>query len=266
MELKKIFVVIDPTTEAQPALERAIDSAHDTGARLHLYACATEDSGYSNLDEARKKLQPTLESLVKHAQGRGSEASFELEWGQDWARQAATAAARDNASMIFKNSVDHSSVQRELRTTSDWTLLRHAPCPVLMVKNFTDWRHRRILAAINPASTEKVHISLNQQITALAGQFADSHGSEAHFITAYHDLNHAPDGEQIALDCGVTADRVHLAKGKAADVISETAIKLEVDLIIVGTVARDGIKGRVVGNTCERLLDQTHSDLLVLNK
>ena len=30
-------------------------------------------------------------------------------------------------------------------------------------------------------------------------------------------------------------------------------------------VARDGIKGRVVGNTCERLLDQTHSDLLVLN-
>jgi universal stress protein E len=48
-------------------------------------------------------------------------------------------------------------------------------------------------------------------------------------------------------------------------VIRDVAAELEVDLIIVGTVARDGIKGRVVGNTCERLLDQTHSDLLVLN-
>jgi universal stress protein E len=29
-------------------------------------------------------------------------------------------------------------------------------------------------------------------------------------------------------------------------------------------VGRDGIKGRVVGNTSEKLLDQTHSDLLVI--
>ncbi len=266
MELNKIFVIIDPTAKAQPALERAIDSAHDTGARVHLYACATEETGCGSLEEAREKLQPTLDSLVTHAQGRGSEASSELEWGRDWAQQAVAAAARDNVSMIFKNSVDHSAIQREVRPTSDFTLLRHAPCPVLMVKDFTDWRHRRILAAINPASTEKAHISLNRQIVALAAQFADSHGSEAHFVTAYQDLNQAPDREQIAHDCGVSPNRIHLGKGKAADVIRDTALKLEVDLIIVGTVARDGIKGRVVGNTCERLLDQTHSDLLVLNQ
>ena len=52
---------------------------------------------------------------------------------------------------------------------------------------------------------------------------------------------------------------------KAAGVIRGVAGQLDVDLIIVGTVKRDGIKGRVVGNTCERLLDQTQSDLLVLN-
>ena len=56
------------------------------------------------------------------------------------------------------------------------------------------------------------------------------------------------------------------AEGTTLILTRDVAEKLKVDLVIVGTVARDGIKGRVVGNTCERLLDQTHSDLLVLNQ
>ena len=69
--------------------------------------------------------------------------------------------------MIFKNSFDHSAVQRELRPTSDWTLLRRAPCPVLLVKNYHDWKHRRVLAAINPLSTEPAHVKLNNRICLL---------------------------------------------------------------------------------------------------
>jgi universal stress protein E len=63
----------------------------------------------------------------------------------------------------------------------------------------------------------------------------------------------------------VQQDHVHVRQGKPAQVIRDVAIELDADLIIVGTIGRDGIKGSVVGNTSERLLDQTHSDLLVLN-
>lgn len=265
MALSKILVIIDPTIDQQPAFERGLDSARDTGSSLHLYACADEASGYANIDEARSALQPVLDNLTDRVRAEGFEVISELEWASDWARQAVSAAARCSASMIFKNSVDHNPVQRELRPTSDWTLLRMAPCPVLMVKNFQDWKHRRVLAAINPAATESAHIKLNHQITSLAQQLAAAYGSAAHFVTAFQDLNHAPDEGKIAKDCGVEREHIHLKKGKAADVIRDVAAELEVDLIIVGTVARDGIKGRVVGNTCERLLDQTHSDLLVLN-
>lgn len=265
MALNKILIVIDPTTEMQPAFERGLDSARDTGATLHLYACTNEASGYSSIEEAQQKVQPVLDELTARIRSAGFEATSELEWASDWAQQAVAAAARCSASMIFKNSVDHNPVQRELRPTSDWTLLRMAPCPVLMVKNFQDWSHRRILAAINPASTESAHVKLDHQITNLAQQLATTYGSDAHFVTAFQDMNHAPDADKIAHDCGAQREHVHLRKGKAADVIRDVAAELEVDLIIVGTVARDGIKGRVVGNTCERLLDQTHSDLLVLN-
>ena len=265
MQLDKILVIIDPTTDQQPAFERGLDSARDTGALLHVYACVNEQSGYTRFEEAQEKLQSVLDELTSRVSSEGLEATSELEWAPDWARQAVSAAARNGASMIFKNSFDHRPVQRELRPTSDWTLLRTAPCPVLMVKNFHDWTHRRVLAAINPASTEGAHIKLDHQIIGLAQRLAGAYGSQAHFVTAFHDLNHAPDADKIARDCAVPKEQVHLKKGKAADVIRDVAAELDVDLIIVGSVRRDGIKGRVVGNTCERLLDQTHSDLLVLS-
>ncbi|NND69284.1 MAG: universal stress protein [Halioglobus sp.] len=265
MPLNKIFVVFDPTAETQPAFERALDSARETGAALHIYCCVNDASGFAGPDAAQRDLQPRLESLTQRGVDAGHSTANELEWAQDWPRQVVSAAARSGASMIFKDSIDHSAVDRELRQTADWTLLRMAPCPVLMVKNFHDWQHRRVLAAVNPTSTEQAHIKLDHQVTALAQQFAATYGSDAHFVTAFSNLNHVPDAAAIAQTCGVEEEHVHLRQGKAADVIRDVAQELDVDLIIVGTVGRDGIKGRVIGNTCERLLDQTHSDVLVLN-
>lgn len=266
MELSKLLIIIDPTTDQQPAFERGLDSARDTGASLHLYTCTCEQAGSNSPQEAQESVQPVLDALASRARDANVEVSTELEWAPDWAQQAVAAARRNGVSMVFKNSIDHSAVQREVRATSDFTLLRHSPCPVLIVKGFQDWKHRRILAAINPASTEKAHIKLNEQIIGLTRELATAYGSDAHFVTAFQDLNHAPEADKIAVACDAEAVHVHLKKGKAAEVIRDVAAELEVDLIIVGTVARDGIKGRVVGNTCEKLLDQTHSDLLVLNR
>ncbi|MDX1735735.1 MAG: universal stress protein [Halioglobus sp.] len=257
MALDTILVVIDPTTDIQPAFERGFDSARDTGATLHLYTCC--DAG----DDER--VQPMIDDLSRRARGEGVTVSSEIEHHADWASQAVSAAARLGASMIFKNSTDHSAVDREKRRTSDWTLLRTSPCPVLMVKNFHDWGSRKVLAAINPESTEAAHQRLDNQIVSFTRQLASTYGSEAHFVTAFNDLNHPPNADEIAQQCGAEAQHIHLKKGPAPEVIRDVAGELDVDLIIVGTVGRDGIKGRVVGNTCEKLLDQTHSDVLVLN-
>jgi universal stress protein E len=265
MVLNKIMVVIDPTTDRQPAFERALDSARLTGARLHAYLCVNGESGYASEAEARQTLQPGLDALAERASGDQVDMTTELEWAPDWRRQAVNAAARCSASMVFKGSFDHSPVQREMRQTADWTLLRTSPCPVLLVKNFHDWHHRRVLAAIKPDSTDEAHIRLNHQIVSVARGFADAYGSDAHFVAAFFDLNNPPSAEELARTCGASAERIHLVHGRAAEVIRDTAEELDVDLIILGTVGRDGIKGRVVGNTSERLLDQTHSDLLVLN-
>ncbi len=263
MVLNKIFVIIDPTVDSQPAFERALQSAQMTGTRLHLYACVGGEG--DSADEALDAMGDRLELLLKRCLDAGVEAVQEVECDADWSRAALRAAARCSASMVFKNSFEHSDLQREIRPTSDFTLLRFSPCPVLLVKNIRDWEHRRVLAAINTESTDSAHIKLNHLIISFAQNFTEAYGSDAHFVTAYHDSNNPPDLTDFAAECGAPEEHVHAAKGSAAPVISEMAEKIEADLIIIGTVGRDGIKGKVVGNTSEKILDHTGADVLVIN-
>jgi len=263
--LTKIMVIIDPTRTEQPAFERALESAHMTGARLHLYACLGNDQYNGSGPAAEERLNATLGDWVERAGDGGIETSAELEWADDWRRQAVTAAARCSAAMIFKTWTAHTDVERVLRDTQDWTLLRLAPCPVLLVKNIRDWKHRRVLAAVNSQSTDEAHIKLNNRIVSFAQRFSDAYGSDAHIVTAYQDRNHVPATENLAVACGVSPSYVHVVEGSPADAISRTADNIEADLILIGTVGRAGIRGMVVGNTSERLLDHTDSDLLVLN-
>lgn len=265
MALSKIMVVIDPTQEHQPAFERALDSARLTGARLHLYACLDPDPAANISQQNADECQGVFEVMMQRAHDDGIEASSELEIADDWRQQAVAAAARCSASMVFKSSESHSSVQRQLRSTSDWTLLRFSPCPVLLVKNFRDWKHRRVLAAVNCDTKDEAHLKLNNQIISFAQRFSDAYGSDAHFVCAYKDRNRVPHCAKLADTCGSPEEYIHIVEGSAVDVITTTADSIEADLIIIGTVGRTGLKGTVVGNTSERLLDQTRSDVLVLN-
>lgn len=265
MVLNKIFVIIDPTVENQRAFDRALQSAHMTGTRLHIYACLNEEVADGEQAAAEAAMEQQLEALIQQCEDVGVEAAAEQEWAQDWSQQAVRAAARCGASMIFKSSYEHSAVQRELRPTSDFTLLRLSSCPVLLVKDKHDWSSRRVLAAINSQSTDDAHVKLNNLIISFAQNFTDAFGSDAHFINAFQGANHPPDESQLAAMCGAPPEHVHVVKGATAKVISATAGELDVDLIIIGTVGRSGLKGRVVGNTSEKILDHTGADILVVN-
>ncbi|MDJ0879438.1 MAG: universal stress protein [Halieaceae bacterium] len=265
MALDKFMVILDPTSEQQPAFERALASCHMTGARLHVYACLGTGQADQTSPSAVDKFQALFNGCVDRARNEGIEVTGELEWAADWRMAAVEAAARSSASMIFKHYTPHSDVEREIRTTYDWTLLRLAPCPVLMIKNRRDWKNRRVLAAVCPDASSEAHQKLNNQIISFAQRFSDAYGSEAHIISAFEDLRHQPRVDTIAESCGIAEEFVHVVKGRPADAIRETAEDIGADLILIGTVGRSGIRGTIVGNTSERLLDHTPSDVLVLN-
>ena len=57
---------------------------------------------------------------------------------------------------------------------------------------------------------------------------------------------------------------MHLVKGEASDVISAFIPKNGVDLVVLGTVARSGVSGMIMGNTAEKILDRMECSVLAL--
>lgn len=265
MSTQKIMAIIDPTCEESPAFDRAMASAEMIHAQLHLYTCLNEISAAKPKDEAIFDAQERLELMARQAEAKGIMATTEADWADDWQHQVVNAAARTSATLVLKDCQLHSEVDRQMRETSDWTLLRLAPCPVLLIKNFSDWGHKKVLGAINTLTTDEAHVRLNNQIISIVRQFAENYGSEAHFVSAFTDKNHEPNKASLATQSGVPESHVHVVNTDPAQAIKTTATSIDADLIVIGTIGRSGIKGRVIGNTSEKILDQTHSDVMVLN-
>ena len=265
MALSKIMAVLDPTLEHQPAFERALDSAEITQASLLLYMCLNDKYGDGDREAITSDYQAKRDELAAHAQDRGIETEVQIDWNENWRNQVVVAGHRGGADLIIKHSVDHTDVDRVKRVTADWTLLRKAKCPVLMIKGHTRWEDRRVLAAIVDSPVDPVHKKLNEEVIGFTNDFAVSYQSDAHFVVAYHDRNFEPDPAVVAERCNADPAKIHVVHGQTDLVIANTAREIDADLIVIGTAGRTGIKATVVGNTSERLLDHTDCDVLVLH-
>jgi universal stress protein E len=72
--------------------------------------------------------------------------------------------------------------------------------------------------------------------------------------------------EEFLKTLGTGASRIvsHLTWGHPWQEISRIAMKHQADLISIGTVGRSGVKGIVLGNTAERVLDTCDSSILTV--
>ncbi|MFO0950549.1 MAG: universal stress protein [Isosphaeraceae bacterium] len=133
--------------------------------------------------------------------------------------------------------------------------------------------------------------ALNVKLLTLAGVLAEADGAEVHVLHAWSApgesllrgdvrlpqdqvdryVSGARDEAERALQKLVDSvpdptgrRRVHLVKGSPAEVIPEFARNLGADLIVMGTVARTGIPGFLIGNTAETVLQQVDASVLAV--
>jgi universal stress protein E len=70
---------------------------------------------------------------------------------------------------------------------------------------------------------------------------------------------------RLAEDAGVEYHRLYADEGRAEFVIGQLADNLNADLVVVGTHARAGLKGMLLGNTAERLVHHLTTDVLTIH-
>lgn len=270
MQIRKIFCVIDPTTTRQRALNRAAEALKRPDTTVHAYVCIepvhtqTTDDREELMKAEVARYEAWLERLVGDLPSQGGEITMEVDVSEDWREALAPAAKRYGADLIIKSSHQRHPLRRRLLKTSDWTLLRAAHCPVLLVKRDRVEPPTTVIAAVNLGAKDEEHGKLTDRVIEYANLVAEATGAELHAANAYSgSLNfvHPPD---LAKRVGIERSRAHVGDKSPEELIADLADELDNPLIVIGSIARRGVPGVVVGNTAERILDTSPADILTV--
>lgn len=269
--IRNILVVLDPEHAHSRALTRAKLIGKTTGARLHLLMCD------------RKHDHSALLSLLSsqlHDDGYDN-VTFEQVWHDTLHESIIDVQQAEGCQLVIKEHRPDNPLRKALLTPSDWKLLRLCPAAVLMVKTERPWTGGVILAAVDVGNHDEDHRTLHGDIIDHGYAIAGLAKGDLHVISAHPSpmLSAADPVYQLKetieeryreacaafqAEFDISADRLHVAEGPADVLIPYTANKLDAVVTVIGTVARTGITGALIGNTAEVVLDSLESDVLVL--
>lgn len=290
----RILVGLERQEDAVYLLEKAVELAQKADADLEIIRVIYE--GFADLHIHSPEEKQALKTYVMQAEEDWLEEQVgsvrhkvrSLETATLWHKdswQGVIDAARDGgADLIIKAANVAHGVGTVIHTPEDWNLLRHADIPVMLVKPAAWVKEPVIVAAVDGLAEEQA--SLNQKILSEADHLTRILGGELHVLASYPfsdpwmgPVTLAVDFDQVKKDveqyikdnvtqwlasCGVSCQFIRIEEGKPAQVISQYIEASEAEMLIMGTVARSGVKGVVLGNTSETILHRTHCDVVVL--
>lgn len=173
--------------------------------------------------------------------------------------------------------------------TTSMRLLRKCPCAVWLVRADVPARFARVLAAVDPEPLDLPRDMMNNTVMELAKSIADYEQGELHVVHSWElfashllksrykrgefeeakrraETNAAGAMDDFLSPYGLShrSSRVHLLCGESGPghAIVQLAKREQIDLVVMGTIARTGLKGALMGNTAEQVLD--HIECAVL--
>jgi universal stress protein E len=294
--IDNILVVLgDEASDATLVLTKARRLATATGARVHAVRVVYEgiaDLNASAIDAAANlktfilQSEETLtEDLVEPARGQIPDLDTATLWNPRPWEGVLHAAERFDADLILKAAARQGVMGPVVRTPDDWNLLRSATVPVMLVKAQPWVEAPVVLCALD--AFEDRHDELNRTLLDAAAALAGKLGGALHVVVAYplferwvgelgglrdyEALREEVDREvrdrvvRLAREARVDYQRLHADEGRAEFVIASLAEDLNAEVVVVGTHARRGLKGILLGNTAERLVHHLTTDILTIH-
>jgi nucleotide-binding universal stress UspA family protein len=206
------------------------------------------------------------------------------------------AVVTDGYQMVWKAPAEESrGLRKRLLGSIDMRLIRACPCPVAIVGSHRPEEGRRVTVAavdVTPGpGRDEVGEALNLRVLDLSRAGLAEQNTRLHVIHAWtlygesimrsprahvapEDLKNLLEkertGRQQKLEELVEryremlsgserkrfAPELHLVKGEPSSVIPSALQRLGTDLLVMGTIARTGVSGFLLGNTAEKILGQ----------
>lgn len=255
------MAVVDEVSTNDPLLQHSIDRIQNT------------------LLKERTDLLDQLVDSIDPLEGRSVITQRSVVPGKDYV-EVVKAAHENDYQLIVKAVNPRDSVQEAIFGTTDLRLIHYASVPVLILKASRKKNLRRFLVAVDPHATAGDERSFNDTLLDTAASMAQQEGAELHLLHVQEQRFDTSRGDDLKaleasykleaeakirqLTSGYSNVHEHVMKGRPASVISKFVKDHDVDLLVMGNVARSGVPGLLVGNTAEKILDEVDCSVLVI--
>ncbi len=293
---QNILVATDTRLEEHPIVEEAAEVAVHNGASLKIvdvvpdfpWTVRLTMKDHQHMAELmRDEKQAKLDALAAQIRERGVNVETRVLHGKTSVAviREVMRAAHDLVLRIHKGK---QSRRQGFFGNTGIRLMRKCPCAVWLI-NPSRVKFQHVLGCVDTSTEDTLDAELNNRVFELAKSISHYHGgffSIVHAWSVWNELflqrrmdpdefaklvkrNHDQTEmhlEKFLKEHGSHAadDNVHLIEGEPADVIPRFARKNDVDLVVMGTVARSGVSGVVMGNTAEQMLNRMECSVLAL--
>ncbi len=265
------LVNIDPRSQSQPALARAIDYAKTTDSKLQLHSAAyvdNTDKEQSNYQFIRSALiheyELRLNKYVKAARKIGISTNYTLSWSKDSYTSANTEATRSHCDIIFKEWTSRHSLKNFLLDRKAIHMITESPCSIGIIKNKRPWRNKRVIISINPDYYQgNQQKDLRRELDC--AREVGRRNFEVYFFIPYRDSLHYPDRHQLINLCHSSNDHIITRGGKESSAIAECAAELSADLLITTIPGTDEKNRRLQEHHFRRIIEESPCDILALH-
>ncbi len=267
-KLEKILLATDQSEFSEGAIREAIKFASKCSSRIYtLMTLETnpeyETIGSSVFEKEEEEAQAYLESIKARAKEAGVACETALHEADDAAAVIVDEAAEKKVDMIIVGRRGRKGVAKALMGEVAAKVISHAPCKVLVVPRAAQIEYRNVLVAVD--GSVHAHAALVEAIA-----IAKRSGSRIIALSAVRDEGERAAAEKLANDAaglaqkeGVPAEAVAPA-GRSSNAIIETAGGRGVDLIVMGTYGKTGLKKVLMGSATEKVIGHAGCAVLVV--
>ena len=278
---------------SKPQLRKAATIARASGAKVELFHAAIADEvrhiNQSNRIRYGQALQDRLERWRRSPLLRGVQARTFVSFDTPGFQAVADRAKIIGADLVVAAPVRRGFGSRLALANGDWELIRHCPCPLLLVRNAHPYDRPVVLVAVDPFHAHAKPCDLDRKLTAEGALIANILKGEMHLFHAYMPINLyfgeqtiapgwiPPELEEIhreqmeialhdtAQTCGVEDARCHLGMGGVKGCLREAIRETGAQIVAMGAVSRSAFRRLAIGSTAEHVLDSIPADVLIVN-
>ena len=266
-----IFVILDPSAERQPALDRAMRIARAAHCGIHLFICVYEPEERGGGHDSRKEhkydviraAEERIDAWRSSCRDADVHCDIEVVWGSRWADSALRSITRSSYALVVKSSYDQSRRKRRFSEVSDFSLMRYSNVPVLFTHGGEHWSSDRLLACVDVASEDADHDRLNDLIIYRARSLANLLDLRLCVAACFRDrIKYRP--EVVANRFDVQPELIYLREGPIFDAMQSLCQQLAPALLMLGTLAHTATSGKLVGSTIAEMLDLVDTDIVTV--